>query len=47
MEHRALPAGFAPRQYPRGSNYLMTSKSTTGHRHHSRGSQTIYKQSKY
>jgi hypothetical protein len=22
----ALPAGFAPRQYPKASNYLMTSK---------------------
>jgi hypothetical protein len=42
-EHRALPAGFALRQYPRGSSYLMINKSTTDHRNHSRGSQTIYK----
>jgi hypothetical protein len=46
-EHRALPTGFAPRQYSRGSNCLMTNKSTTDHRNHSRGSQTIYKQYKY
>jgi hypothetical protein len=46
-EHRALPAGFALRQYPRGSNYLMINKSTTDRRNHSHGSQTIYKQYKY
>jgi hypothetical protein len=46
-EHRALPEGFALRQYPRGSNYLMINKSTTGRRNHSHGSQTIYKQYKY
>jgi hypothetical protein len=46
-EHRALPAGFAPRQYPNGSNYLMINKSTMDRRNHSRGSQTIYKQYKY
>jgi hypothetical protein len=36
-EHRALPIGFALRQYPRGSNYLMINKSMTGHRNHSYG----------
>jgi hypothetical protein len=46
-EHRALPVGFALRQYPRGSNCLMTNKSTTDHMNHSCGSQTIYKQYKY
>jgi hypothetical protein len=46
-EHHASPAGFALRQYPRGSNYLMINKSTTDHRFHSRGSQTIYEQYKY
>jgi hypothetical protein len=46
-EHRALPAGFALHQYPRGSNYLMINKSTTDHRNHNHGSQTICKQYKY
>jgi hypothetical protein len=46
-EHRALPAGFAPRQYPKGSNYLMINKSMTDHRNYSCGSQIIYKQYKY
>jgi hypothetical protein len=45
--HRALPAGFAPHQYPRDSNYLTINKSMTDHRNHSHGSQTIYKQYKY
>jgi hypothetical protein len=47
MGHHALPAGFAPHQFPRGSNYLMISKSTMDHRNHSHGSQTICKQYKY
>jgi hypothetical protein len=46
-EHRALPAGFALHQYPRGSNYLMINKNTTDHRNHNHGSQTICKQYKY
>jgi hypothetical protein len=46
-EHRALPIGFAPRQYPRDSNYPMINKNTTNHKNHSHGSQTIYKQCKY
>jgi hypothetical protein len=45
--HRALPAGFALRQYPKGSSYLMINKSMTDHKNHSHGSQTIYKQCKY
>jgi hypothetical protein len=44
---RALPAGFAPPQSPRDSNYLMTSKSTTDHRNHNHGYQIICKQCKY
>jgi hypothetical protein len=43
----ALPAGFASRQYPKVSNYLMTSKSTTDLRSHNHGFQTICKQYKY
>jgi hypothetical protein len=46
-EHRALLTEFAPRQYPKGSNYLMTNKNTMDHRNHSHGSQIIYKQYKY
>jgi hypothetical protein len=46
-EHRALPVGFALRQYPRGSNYLMINKNMTDHRNHRHGSQTICKQYKY
>jgi hypothetical protein len=46
-EHHALPAGFAQHQYPRDSNYLTINKSTTDHRNHSHGSQTIYKEYKY
>jgi hypothetical protein len=46
-EHRALLAGFAPLQFPKGSSYLMISKSTTDHRNHNHGSQIIYKQYKY
>jgi hypothetical protein len=30
-------------QYPRGSNYLMINKSTTDHKNHNHGSQTICK----
>jgi hypothetical protein len=40
----ALPIGFASRQYPMVSNYLMTSKSTTDLRSHSHGFQTTCKQ---
>jgi hypothetical protein len=47
MGHHALPAGFAPLQFPRDSSYLMISKSTTDHRNHNHGSQIIYKQYKY
>jgi hypothetical protein len=46
-EHRAFLAGFAPPQFPKGSSYLMISKSTTDHRNHNHGSQIIYKQYKY
>jgi hypothetical protein len=46
-EHRALPIGFALHQYPRGLNFLTINKSTTDHRSHIHGSQTIYKQYKY
>jgi hypothetical protein len=46
-EHRALPIGFALHQYPRGLNYPMINKSTTGHRNHSHGSQIICKKCKY
>jgi hypothetical protein len=45
--HRALPAGFAPLQFPKDLSYLMISKSTTDHRNHNHGSQIIYKQYKY
>jgi hypothetical protein len=45
--HHALLVEFAPRKYPRGSNYLMTNKNTTDHRSHSHGSRIIYKQYKY
>jgi hypothetical protein len=40
----ALPVGFASRQYPKVSNYLMTSKSTMDLRSHSQGFQTTCKQ---
>jgi hypothetical protein len=46
-EHHALLAEFALRQYPKDSNYLMTSKNTTDHRNHNHGSQIICKQYKY
>jgi hypothetical protein len=46
-EHRALLAEFAPRQYPKDSNYLTTNKSTTGHKSHSHGSRITCKQYKY
>jgi hypothetical protein len=46
-EHRALLVGFAPLQFPKGSSYLMISKSTTDHTNHNHGSQIIYKQYKY
>jgi hypothetical protein len=46
-EHRALLAEFAPRQYPRGSNYLMTNKNTMDHRSHNHGSRITYKQYKF
>jgi hypothetical protein len=45
--HRALPAGFAPPQFPRDSSYLMISKNTTDHMSHNHGSQITYKQFKY
>jgi hypothetical protein len=45
--HHALPAGFAPLQFPRDSNYLMISKNTMDHRNHNHGSQITYKQFKY
>jgi hypothetical protein len=45
--HHALPAGFAPLQFPKDSSYLMISKSTTDHRNRNHGSQIIYKQYKY
>jgi hypothetical protein len=41
--HHALLIGFAPRQYPRVSNYPMISKNTMDLRSHSHGSQIIYK----
>jgi hypothetical protein len=47
MGRHALPTGFASRQYPKVSNYLMTSKSTTDLRSHNHGFQTICKQYKY
>jgi hypothetical protein len=40
----ALPVGFVSRQYPKVSNYCMTSKSTTDLRSHSHGFQTTCKQ---
>jgi hypothetical protein len=43
----ALPVGFASRQYPKVSNYRMTSKSMTDLKSHSHGFQTTYKQCKY
>jgi hypothetical protein len=45
--HRALPAGFAPLQFPRGSSYLMINKNTTDHRNRNHGLQITYKQFKY
>jgi hypothetical protein len=42
--HRALLIGFAPRQYPRVSNYPTISKNMMDLRSHSHGSQIIYKQ---
>jgi hypothetical protein len=42
--HHALPARFASRQYPKASNYLMTSKSMMDLRSHSHGFQTTCKQ---
>jgi hypothetical protein len=39
--HRALLIEFAPHQYPRVSNYPMTSKSMMDHRSRNRGSQII------
>jgi hypothetical protein len=42
-EHRALPVGFALRQYLRGLNYPMINKSTMDHKNHSHGSEIIYK----
>jgi hypothetical protein len=44
MGHRALLIGFAPRQYPRVSNYPMISKSMMDLRSHSHGSRIIYRQ---
>jgi hypothetical protein len=44
MGHHALPTGFAPRQYPRVSSYLMINKSTMDLRNPNHGSQIIYKQ---
>jgi hypothetical protein len=46
-EHHALLAEFAPHLFPKDSNCLMISRNTTDLRRHSRGSQIIYKQSKY
>jgi hypothetical protein len=40
----ALLVGFASRQYPKVSNYLMTNKNTTDLRSHSHGFHTTYKQ---
>jgi hypothetical protein len=45
--HRALPAGFAPLQFPRYSSYLMINKSTMDRKNHNHGLQIIYKQYKY
>jgi hypothetical protein len=33
----AIPTGFAPRQYPKASNYLMTSKIMMDLRSHNHG----------
>jgi hypothetical protein len=43
-EHHASPIGFAPRQYPKVSNYLMINKNTMDPRSHSHGSRIICKQ---
>jgi hypothetical protein len=40
----ALLIGFAPRQYPKVSNYPMISKNMMDLRSHSHGFQIIYKQ---
>jgi hypothetical protein len=42
--HRALLTGFAPRQYPRVSNYPMIIKNMMDLRSHSHGSRIIYRQ---
>jgi hypothetical protein len=47
MGHHALPAGFAPLQFPRDLNYPMISKNMTDHRNHNHGYQIIYRQYKY
>jgi hypothetical protein len=44
MGRHALLVGFASRQYPKVSNYLMTNKNMTDLRSHSHGFQTTYKQ---
>jgi hypothetical protein len=46
-KHCALLIEFAPHQYPRVSNYPMTSKSMMDPRSRNRGSQIICMQSKY
>jgi hypothetical protein len=46
-EHHALLAEFAEPPYPKDLNYPMTSRSMTGPRNHSHGSQITYKQYKY
>jgi hypothetical protein len=46
-ERRALLIEFAPHQYPRVSNYIMTSKSMMDPRNRNRGSQIICRHSKY
>jgi hypothetical protein len=46
-EHRALLAEFAPRLYPKDSNYPMISRNMMDLRSRGRGSQTTYRQSKY
>jgi hypothetical protein len=43
----ALLIGFASRQYPKVSNYLMTNKITTDLESHSHGFQITYKQLNY
>jgi hypothetical protein len=40
---RALLIEFTPHQYPKVSNYPMTSKSTMDHKSRNRGSQVIYR----